>query len=358
MAARTWDPDDLLIEGGIEGEEPLDDEAEVSPSRRRPLLFGAAAVLAVVGLAAADFGGDSTTGPPLVTRTTEPARTPDLALLPYFEGDAFLGVRENRAFQIDVDDQYGTVQQVLTRRGGLVASLSGGTARWWSQRTPDGVDLGPATAIFPAAEPDEVWLVEPEGSRWAVRRDEVGSGDDSDTVVIPPSIIVPRRATVVGAVSGVLVTARHADQPGTVRLWDPDTGGEAVIAEDAVVLTAGVDRVAVAEDDDVVVLAGPDWSEAQRFPDIAAGVDQASFSPDGRFLALGRSGNGILTTLDLEAFAPEPITTELGDAAGGPSAWVEDRLLVSAPGSFVVVVEAGTGEARRIGPVGEQDDRD
>ena len=165
---------------------------------------------------------------------------------------------------------------------------------------------------------------------------------------------MPRRGVVVGAVAGVLVVARHADRPSTVRLWDPRTGAQQTLADDAVVLAGWSDRVALRTGDDDLAVMGTDGKELTVVPGAAAGVTTAVFSTDGRYLAMQRGDDPALTVLDVDNTTGAPLLdTDLGPAAGGPMVWADDLLLVAAPDDRVQVVRPDSGESVTVGPVRE-----
>ena len=363
----SWDVDDLVLEElVVEGDDAPPDhtDGDGTPSRRRTVLVTLAVVAVLVGLVAVQDGGDDTVGPPLTTQVTTASRPENFVLLPRFERDAVLGLRPSFAFEIRVDPAWGPVERALQRQGAVVGELGGGTARWWSQSTgDDGVDLGRADGVFPDADPDVVWLQERVGERWRVRAVEVGRfrADGAVPTTAPPPgsddrgrVPVPRRGVVVGAVAGVLVVARHADRPSTVRLWDPRTGAQQTLADDAVVLAGWSDRVALRTGDDDLAVMGTDGKELTVVPGAAAGVTTAVFSTDGRYLAMQRGDDPALTVLDVDNTTGAPLLdTDLGPAAGGPMVWADDLLLVAAPDDRVQVVRPDSGESVTVGPVRE-----
>ena len=369
----SWGVDDLVLEDlVVEGDDASPDQPgeDGAPSRRRPVLVALAVVAALVGLVAVQDGGDDTVGPPLTTQVTTASRPEGFVLLPRFERDAVLGIRPQFAFEIRVDPSLGPVEQVLQRQGAIVGELGGGTARWWSQSTgDDGVDLGRADAVFPDADPDVVWLQERVGERWRVRAVEVGrfsaEGSTAGGSAVPTTtpitgsddqgrVAVPRRGVVVGAVAGVLLVARHTDRPSTVRLWDPRTGAQQTLVDDAVVLAGWSDRVAVRVAGDDLVVLGVDGRERTVAAGAATGVTTAAFSADGRYLALQRGDDPVLTVLDVDDATGAPLLdTDLGPAAGGPMVWADDLLLVAAPDDAVQVVRPDGGESVTVGPIRE-----
>jgi hypothetical protein len=190
----------------------------------------------------------------------------------------------------------GAVRGVVAREGYVAVALSSGEARRYDNAADDGVTLGPADVLLPAARHDQLWLVLDRPGQSAVQlvAPDAGSGGDQRGV----SVAVPDGWIVAGSLGEQLVLQRRGEVRD-VAVWRPVPGAEPAVSPGARVVATTDGAVALLRGDHLVVadVEQPFLERSLPALDVAG---PGSFSPDGRWLALQvRVGGGVaVVTLD------------------------------------------------------------